>query len=185
MKTHYIHMKCSMDIIIPIGIYCYFDFDGIWKVAKFSFCQTQSVKEIPSRKRDRSLVNKRYLNMSKPTPRSIYCETLFTKHITLQRRIRGQRYNKICRCARKIVFSCDFLLGEIASSIRLLRGTQRYSACTLSGKTITEIPEYDSGLINKERTEYSTTSRDNRRILLGELTPSTWQVARYGESIGW
>ena len=29
MKTHYIHMRCSMDIIIPVGIHCYFDFDGI------------------------------------------------------------------------------------------------------------------------------------------------------------
>ena len=27
MKTHYIRTRCNMDIIIPIGIYCYFDFD--------------------------------------------------------------------------------------------------------------------------------------------------------------
>ena len=44
-----------MDIIIPIGIYCYFDFDlSKWKVAKFSIGQTQSV-------------NKRYLICQKPT----------------------------------------------------------------------------------------------------------------------
>ena len=47
---------------------------------------------------------------------------------------------------------------------RLLRGTQGYSACTLSGKTITEIPEYDSGVMAKEKIEHSTTSRGNRRI---------------------
>ena len=41
------------------------------------------------------------------------------------------------------------------------KDTQRV---TLSGKTITEIPEYDSGLMDKERTEYSTTCRGNRRI---------------------
>ena len=34
--------KHSMDIVIPIGIHCYFDFDSVWKVAKFSICQTQS-----------------------------------------------------------------------------------------------------------------------------------------------
>ena len=56
------------------------------------------------------------------------------------------------------------MLGEIASSIRLPRETQGYSTCTLSGKTITEIPEYDSGLMDKERTEYLTTSQGNRRI---------------------
>ena len=77
---------------------------------------------------------------------------------------RVQRYNKICRCARKIAFSCDFLLGEILPSIRLPRETQGYSACTLSGKTITEIPEYDSGVMDKEKIEHSTTSRGNRRI---------------------
>ena len=77
---------------------------------------------------------------------------------------RGQRYNKICAFARKIVFSCVFLLGGLSPSIKLPRGTQRYSTCTLSGQTITEIPEYDSGLMDKERTEYSTTSRGNRRI---------------------
>ena len=66
-------------------------------------------------------------------------------------------------CKKNCIFLC-FSLGGLSPSIRLPRGTQRYSACTLSGKTITEIPEYDSGLINKERTEYSTTSRGNRRI---------------------
>ena len=35
---------------------------------------------------------------------------------------------------------------------------------TRSGKTITEIPEYDSGLMNKDCIEYSTLSRGNRRI---------------------
>ena len=40
------------------------------------------------------------------------------------------------------------------------KDTQR----ALSGKTITEIPEYDSGLMNKDCIEYSTTSRGNRRI---------------------
>ena len=94
---------------------------------------------------------------------------------------RGQRDRKICRCARKIAFSCDFLLGGVSPSIRLQRGTQGYSACTLNGKTITEIPEYDSGLMDKERTEYSTTSRGNRRIFTRRinaehLTGGGWQV---------
>ena len=104
--------------------------------------------------------------MSKPTPRKNLCETLFAGHISLQRRIRLQRYNKICGFARKIAFSCDFLLGGLSPSTRLPRGTQGYSACTLSGKTRTEIPEYDSGLMDKERTEYSTISRGNRRIFI-------------------
>ena len=145
-------MRCSMDIIIPIGIYCYFDFDlSKWKVAKFSCCQTQSV-------------NKRYLNMSETYPRKTLCETLFAGHISLQRRIRVQRYKIIYNLQNLRCTICVFFARGLSSSIRLPRGTQGYSACTLSGKNITEIPEYDSGLINKERTEYSTTSRGNRRI---------------------
>ena len=87
--------------------------------------------------------------------------------ICLPNRLLGfavQRYYKICRCARKIAFSCDFLLGGLSPSTRLPGGTQGYSACTLSGKTITEIPEYDSGLMDKDCIEYSTTCRGNRRI---------------------
>ena len=61
---------------------------------------------------------------------------------------------------------------------RLLRGTQGYSACTLSGKTITEIPEYDSGLMDKDCIEYSTTSQGNRRIFTRRTIASAldrWQ----------
>ena len=92
--------------------------------------------------------------------------------------LRLQRYNKICRCARKIAFSCVFLLGGLSPSTKLPRGTQGYSACTLSGKTITEIPEYDSWLMDKERTEYSTTCRGNRRIFTQRTIASAldrWQ----------
>ena len=55
---------------------------------------------------------------------------------------------------------------------------QGYSACTLSGKTRTEIPEYDSGVMDKERTEYSTTCRGNRRIFTRRTIASAldrWQ----------
>ena len=37
--------------------------------------------------------------MSETYPRKNHCETLFAGHISLQRRIRVQRYNKICGCA--------------------------------------------------------------------------------------
>ena len=77
------------------------------------------------------------------------------------------------------------MLGGLSPSIRLPRGTQGYSACTLSGKTITEIPEYDSGVMDKERTEYSTLKVEAiEEYLLGELTPSTRQVADIRESSG-
>ena len=56
---------------------------------------------------------------------------------------------------------------------RLLRGTQGYSACTLSGKTITEIPEYDSGVMDKEKIEHSTIVEAIEEYLLGGLTPSS------------
>ena len=49
---------------------------------------------------------------------------------------------------------------------------------TLSGKTITEIPEYDSGLMDKDCIEYSTTSRGNRRIFTRRTIASAldrWQ----------
>ena len=29
MTTHNTLQKCSMDIVIPIGIHCYFDFDSV------------------------------------------------------------------------------------------------------------------------------------------------------------
>ena len=35
MKTCYTQNRCSMDIIIPIGIYCYFGFDLIEKLRSF------------------------------------------------------------------------------------------------------------------------------------------------------
>ena len=35
MKTHYTQTRCSMDIIIPIGIYCYFGFDLVEKLRSF------------------------------------------------------------------------------------------------------------------------------------------------------
>ena len=39
---------------------------------------------------------------------------------------------------------------------------------TLSGKTITEIPEYDSGLMDKDCIEYSTHVEAIEEYLLGE-----------------
>ena len=59
-----------------------------------------------------------------------------------------------------------FLFGEIASSKTAERDARILSVITLSGKTITEIPEYDSGLMDKEKIEHSTMSRDNRRIFI-------------------
>ena len=67
-----------------------------------------------------------------------------------------QRYNKICGCASKIAFSCIFLLGEILPSICCQEGRKDTQRDTRSGKTITEIPEYDSGLMNKDCIEHST-----------------------------
>ena len=41
--------------------------------------------------------------MSETYPRKNLCETLFTGHISLQRRIRVQRYNKICGFANFVL----------------------------------------------------------------------------------
>ena len=49
---------------------------------------------------------------------------------------------------------------------------------TLSSKTITEIPEYDSGIMDKDCIEYSTTSRGNRIIFTRRTIESAldrWQ----------
>ena len=54
MKTHYTQMRCSMDIIIPIGIYCYFEIDLLFEICEVSVSQSQSV-------------NKRYSICQKPT----------------------------------------------------------------------------------------------------------------------
>ena len=54
----------------------------------------------------------------------------------------------------------------------------RILSVTLSGKTITEIPEYDSGLMDKDCIEYSTTCRGNRRIFTRRTIASAldrWQ----------
>ena len=78
---------------------------------------------------------------------------------------------------------CFFARG-LSSSIRLPRMTQGYSTCTLSGKTITEIPEYDSGVMDKEKIEHSTKVEAIEEYLLGELTPSTRQMEDIRESSG-
>ena len=67
-------------------------------------------------------VNKRYLICQKPTQEDL-CETLFAEHISLQRRNRGQRYNKICGYARKIAFWGDF------SSVRCKSTPQSHKLC--------------------------------------------------------
>ena len=46
--------------------------------------------------------------MSETYPRKTLCETLFAGHISLQRRIRLQRYNKICNRANFLVESIEF-----------------------------------------------------------------------------
>ncbi len=46
--------------------------------------------------------------MSETYPRKTHCETLFAGHISLQRRNRVQRYNKICINARKNRFYGNF-----------------------------------------------------------------------------
>ena len=51
MTTCYTYCRCSMDIVIPIGIYCYFGFIKYSESCEVSNNKTQSV-------------NKRYLNMS-------------------------------------------------------------------------------------------------------------------------
>ena len=61
--------------------------------------------------------------MSETYPKKDLCETLFVGHISLQRRNRGQRYNNICRYARKIAFWGDFSSvgckgGEYPNNIR-------------------------------------------------------------------
>ena len=83
-----------------------------------------------------------------------------------------------------------FLLGGILLSIRLPRGMQGYSACTLSGKTITEIPEYDSGVMDKEKIEYSTMVEAIEEYLftwrdIAEHLTGSKARGRYGESTGW
>ena len=75
-----------MDIIIPIGIYCYFDFDlNLEKLLSFLLI-----------KRKASI---NAINMSEPTLLSTQdtleihnCETLSAGLISLQRRNRQQRY---------------------------------------------------------------------------------------------
>ena len=61
-------------------------------------------------------------------------------------------------------FLVIFYSERYCQSLDCQEGRKDTQRDTRSGKTITEIPEYDSGLMDKERTEYSTTSRGNRRI---------------------
>ena len=42
MKTHYILCRCSMDIIIPIGIYRYFGSDLVEKLLSFRFVKRKA-----------------------------------------------------------------------------------------------------------------------------------------------
>ena len=42
MTTHYTDCRCSMDIVIPIGIYCYFGFDLIEKLRSFRFVKRKA-----------------------------------------------------------------------------------------------------------------------------------------------
>ena len=66
MTTRYTYNKCSMDIVIPIGIYCYFGFVLLVESCEVSVSKTQSV-------------NKRYLICQKPTQKGTR-ETLFAGH---------------------------------------------------------------------------------------------------------
>ena len=52
--------------------------------------------------------------MSKPTPKSIYCETLFTRHITLQRRFG-------CKGTEKFA-DVQILSGKSFRSLKSLKG---------------------------------------------------------------
>lgn len=42
MTTHYTYCRCNMDIVIPIGIYCYFSFDLIEKLRSFRFVKRKA-----------------------------------------------------------------------------------------------------------------------------------------------
>ena len=56
--------------------------------------------------------------MSKPTPKSIYCETLFTRHITLQRRFG-------CKGTEKFA-DVQILSGKSFRSLKSLKGIRLF-----------------------------------------------------------
>ena len=109
-----------MDIVIPIGIYCYFGLIRIEKLRSFLLINTKR--------------NKRYFNMSETYPRKNRCETLFAEHISLQRRNRLQRYYKICTYANKIAQTSDFCLVS-GTKYLLFRVFREKENCHLCSKT--------------------------------------------------
>ena len=80
MKTRYTIERCSMDIIIPIGIYCYFGFIKYSESCEVSNNKTQSAINAVQYVR----------NLPKKEP----LRNAFRRTYSLQRRIRGQRYEK-------------------------------------------------------------------------------------------
>ena len=113
-----------MDIVIPIGIYCYFGFVLLVESCEVSVSKTQSV-------------NKRYLICQKPTPKRT-----IAKH-----------------------FSQDIFPSSVGIGCK---GTTKFAFLQiLSGKS--DCDKYlnnNTGLMDKEKIEHSTISRDNRRIFI-------------------
>ena len=71
---------------------------------------------------------------------------------------------KFAGVQEKSHFLVIFYSERYCQSLDCQEGRKDTQRDTRSGKTITEIPEYDSGLMNKDCIEHSTQSRGNRRI---------------------
>ena len=96
MTTHYTDCRCSMDIVIPIGIYCYFGFDLIEKLRSFRFVKRKaSINAI--------------LICPKPTPKRTIAKRFSQDTYSLQRRIRLQNYNKFLNCASSSAKKSPFM----------------------------------------------------------------------------
>ena len=93
-----------------------------------------------------------------------------------------QRYNKICRCARKIAFSCVFLLGGISPSTKQVADIRESRLARR--ESVEQRRNYEMGLMDKERTEYSTISRGNRRIFTRRtITSAPHNASMIGDSV--
>ena len=78
--------------------------------------------------------------MSETYPKKDHCETLFAGHISLQRRNRGQRYYKICGCARKKAKKSLFQFNGRplnASKRATVQCLEAGNICQTTGKNLT------------------------------------------------
>ena len=69
---------------------------------------------------------------------------------------KAQRYKIIYNLQNLRCTICVFLLVGYRRALDCQEGRKDTQRDTLSGKTITEIPEYDSGLMDKEKIKHST-----------------------------